>query len=63
MTAFNKNSLAIFLLANLLTGTVNLSIHTLDATTIQAVAVLVGYAAVLTGVALGLDKANIKLTI
>ena len=63
MTAFNKNSLAIFLLANLLTGTVNLSIHTLDASTIQAMAVLVGYAAVLTGVALGLDKANIKLTI
>ena len=63
MTAFNKNGLAIFLLANLLTGAVNLSIHTLDVSTGQAMAVLVGYTAVLTGVALGLDKANIKLTI
>lgn len=63
MTAFNKNGLAIFLLANLLTGAVNLSIPTLDVSTIQAMAVLIGYAAVLTGVALGLEKANIKLTI
>lgn len=63
MTAFNKNGLAIFLLANLLTGAVNLSIPTLDVNTLQAMVVLVGYAAVLTGVALGLDKANIKLTI
>lgn len=63
MTAFNKNGLAIFLLANLLTGAVNLSIPTLDVSTVQAMMVLVGYAAVLTGVAVGLDKANIKLTI
>ncbi|OJJ87627.1 putative GPI anchor biosynthesis protein Gwt1 [Aspergillus glaucus CBS 516.65] len=63
MTAFNKNGLAIFLLANLLTGAVNLSIPTLDVSTVQAMVVLVGYAAVLTGIAVGLDKANIKLTI
>ncbi|ODM18732.1 GPI-anchored wall transfer protein 1 [Aspergillus cristatus] len=63
LTAFNKNGLAIFLLANLLTGAVNLSIPTLDVSTVQAMVVLVGYAAVLTGVAVGLDKANIKLTI
>lgn len=63
MTAFNKNGLAIFLLANLLTGAVNLGIPTLDVSTVQAMVVLVGYAAVLTGVAVGLDKANIKLTI
>lgn len=63
MAAFNKNGLAIFLVANLLTGVVNLSVHTLDASTTQAMAILVGYAAVITGVALGLDKANIKLTL
>lgn len=63
MAAFNKNGLAIFLVANLLTGVVNLGVHTLDASTTQAMAILVGYAAVITGVALGLDKANIKLTL
>lgn len=63
MSAFNKNGLAVFLLANLLTGAVNLGIHTLDAGTVPAMVVLVGYVAVLTGVALALDKANIKLTI
>lgn len=63
MTALNKNGLAIFLLANILTGAVNLSIHTLDVNAIQALVVLLGYTAVLTGVALGLDMANIKLTI
>ncbi|KAL2220868.1 GWT1-domain-containing protein [Thermoascus aurantiacus ATCC 26904] len=61
MAAFNKNGLAIFLLANLLTGAVNLSMHTIDASRMQAMAVLVGYAAVVTGVALGLDVANVKL--
>ncbi|KAL4895689.1 GWT1-domain-containing protein [Aspergillus ambiguus] len=63
MTAFNKNGLAIFLVANLLTGTVNLSISTLDVSTAQATGILIGYAAVLSGVALGLDKANIKLAL
>lgn len=63
MAAFNKNGLAIFLLANLLTGAVNLAVHTLDVATVPAMAILVAYVAVLTGVALALDKANIKLTI
>ncbi|RMJ26409.1 hypothetical protein PHISP_02737 [Aspergillus sp. HF37] len=63
MAAFNKNGLAIFLVANLLTGVVNLSVHTLDASTPQAMAILIGYTAVITGTALGLDKANIKLTL
>lgn len=63
LTAFNKNGLFIFLVANLLTGAVNLSVHTLDMNTVQAMGILVGYAAILTGIALGLDKANIKLTL
>ncbi|KAJ5711869.1 hypothetical protein N7488_006025 [Penicillium malachiteum] len=59
--AFNRGGLAIFLIANLLTGLVNLSIPTLDVTSPQAMAILVVYAAILTGAALGMDKYNIKL--
>ncbi|PYH95428.1 GPI-anchored wall transfer protein 1 [Aspergillus ellipticus CBS 707.79] len=63
MAAFNKGGLAIFLIANLLTGAVNLSVPTLDVNMAQAMAILIGYAGVLTGVALGLDRANIKLAL
>ncbi|KAL1963624.1 hypothetical protein VTN77DRAFT_7945 [Rasamsonia byssochlamydoides] len=61
MAAFNKNGLFLFLLANLLTGAVNLSMNTLDASTWQAMAVLIGYMAVVSGVALVLDIFNVKL--
>ncbi|KAF7592042.1 Glucosaminyl phosphatidylinositol (GlcN-PI) nositol acylation protein [Aspergillus hancockii] len=63
MTAFNKNGLALFLVANLLTGVVNLSIPTLDTTTAQGMTVLIAYVAIITGIALALDKANIKLSL
>ncbi|GLA63974.1 glucosaminyl phosphatidylinositol (GlcN-PI) nositol acylation protein [Aspergillus tubingensis] len=63
LKAFNRGGLAIFLVANLLTGAVNLSVPTLDVSTAQAMAILIAYAAALTGVALGLDRANIKLAI
>lgn len=63
MKAFNRGGLAVFLIANLLTGAVNLSVPTLDVNNGQAMAILVGYAAVITGVAVGLDKANIKLAL
>lgn len=63
MAAFNRNGLALFLIANLLTGAVNLGFNTLDMSTAQAVGVLVGYAAVVTGVAVGLDCADVKLTL
>ncbi|KAJ5902814.1 hypothetical protein N7495_003342 [Penicillium taxi] len=59
--AFNHGGLAIFLIANLLTGAVNLSIPTLDIGAPQAMAILVIYAAILTGIALFMVKANIKL--
>lgn len=59
--AFNRGGLAIFLVANLLTGAVNLSVPTLDVDAPQAMIILVAYAAILTGLALGLDKFNIKL--
>lgn len=63
MQAFNKNGLALFLLANLLTGAVNLGMNTLDATTGVAMAVLISYAITVTGVALGLHHWNITLKI
>ncbi|RAK71977.1 putative GPI anchor biosynthesis protein Gwt1 [Aspergillus fijiensis CBS 313.89] len=63
LSAFNKGGLAVFLVANLLTGAVNLSVPTLDLNTAQAMAILIGYLAILTGVALGLDGAGIKLVL
>lgn len=61
LRAFNHGGLAIFLIANLLTGVVNLSIPTLDVNVPQAMAILVVYMAILTGIALGMEKANLKL--
>lgn len=61
MASFNKNGLAVFLVANLLTGAVNLGIRTLDVTTPQTMAVLIAYAAAVTAVAMGLDWAGIRL--
>ncbi|KAL5335338.1 GWT1-domain-containing protein [Aspergillus crustosus] len=63
MKAFNRGGLAIFLIANLLTGGVNLTVPTLDVNDGQAMVILVAYAAVITAVALGLDKANIKIAL
>ncbi|KAI9370074.1 GWT1-domain-containing protein [Aspergillus egyptiacus] len=63
LKAFNRGGLAVFLVANLLTGAVNLTVPTLDVTNIQAMVILVGYAAVITGIALTLDKANFKLAL
>lgn len=61
MRAFNRNGLLIFLVANLLTGAVNLGMNTLDANKYVAMSVLFGYACVITGLALALDHWNIKL--
>ncbi|KAL4975669.1 GPI-anchored wall transfer protein 1 [Aspergillus desertorum] len=63
MKAFNRGGLAVFLIANLLTGGVNLTVSTLDVGNGQAMAILVGYAALITVVALRLDKANIKISL
>jgi phosphatidylinositol glycan class W len=59
--AFNRGGLASFLVANLLTGAVNLSVPTLDVDAPLAMVILVGYLAILTALALGMDKLNIKL--
>lgn len=61
MSAFNKNGLLIFLVANLLTGAVNLSFNTLDANAWQALGILIAYMATITAFALGLDASGVKL--
>jgi phosphatidylinositol glycan class W len=53
--------LAIFLIANLLTGLVNLTIPTLYVNNSQAMGILVGYGAILAGIALALDMYDISI--
>ena len=53
--AFNRHGLLVFLIANLLTGVVNLTTPTLDVSDTTAMMLLISYAAIVSGVALGLD--------
>lgn len=59
--AYNRNGLAVFLLANLLTGLVNMTVPTLDVGPSVTMGILVGYAAVVTTVAVALDAWNISI--
>lgn len=59
--AYNRNGLFIFLIANLLTGLVNITVPTLDVTPPIAMAVLVVYTGTVTAVALALDAFNISI--
>ena len=61
LRAFNRNGLAIFLLANLLTGLVNMTVPTLHVGDQVAMLVLMGYMAVLAAVALELDRKGISI--
>lgn len=61
LKALNRNGLAIFLLANLLTGLVNKTMNTLSMGHLGSIAVLGAYSLVLTGVALALDLWNISI--
>lgn len=61
LRAINRNGLAVFLVANLLTGLVNMTVPTLDAGPAATMAILVGYSAVLTLVAVGLDAWDISV--
>lgn len=61
MKAFNRNGLALFLLANLLTGGVNMSVETLRMGDVQAMTILVGYMVVICGTALALEKADVSI--
>jgi phosphatidylinositol glycan class W len=59
--AFNRNGLAIFLVANLLTGLVNMTMPTLHMSVLQAMGVLVAYIAAVASVAVGLDWYNMTI--
>lgn len=59
--SFNRNGLAIFLVANLLTGLVNLTLDTLGMGRIQSMAVLVVYVGFVTTVAVALDHWNVSI--
>lgn len=59
--SFNRNGLAIFLLANLGTGLVNLSMDTLNANRIMSMTVLVVYVGTLTIIATTLHRYNISI--
>ncbi|RSM07736.1 GPI-anchored wall transfer protein 1 [Fusarium oligoseptatum] len=59
--AYNRNGLAVFLLANLLTGLVNMTFKTLDASPAETIGILVAYMSIVTGVALALDTYNINI--
>ena len=61
LRAFNHNGLAAFLVANVLTGVVNMTIPTLDAGPLATTGILVAYGATVTGFAVLLDVYNISL--
>jgi len=59
--AINRNGLVVFLLANLLTGLVNMTMPTLHMGIMETMAVLVCYMAALAGVAVALDRWDISI--
>ena len=61
LRCFNRNGLALFLLANLLTGLVNLTLPTLRMGDLAAMGVLILYMAILSATALLLDSYNMSI--
>lgn len=59
--AFNRNGLAVFLVANLLTGLVNMTMPTLQMGILQSMAVLLAYIAAVAGLAVALDRYGISI--
>ncbi|KAF1926226.1 GPI-anchored wall transfer protein 1 [Didymella exigua CBS 183.55] len=59
--AFNRNGLAVFLVANLLTGLVNMTTPTLHMGVLQSMAVLIAYIGVVASLAVGLDAFNVSI--
>ena len=59
LQGFNRNGLVIFLIANLLTGLINMTIPTLDVSSVAAMGILIGYAIMLASIAIGLDTWSI----
>ncbi|KAM7222185.1 GPI-anchored wall transfer protein 1 [Rhypophila decipiens] len=61
LRAYNRNGLVVFLLANLLTGLVNMTVPTLDVTPVVSVGILVLYMVTVTATAVGLDLYDISI--
>lgn len=61
LKSFNRNGLPIFLLANLLTGLVNLSVDTLSMSRLGSLGILLAYCLGLTAVAVTLDSYHISI--
>jgi phosphatidylinositol glycan class W len=59
--AFNRNGLPVFLLANLLTGLVNMTVPTLDMGELESMGILIAYISTVSGVALLLDHRGISI--
>lgn len=59
--AFNRNGLAVFLVANLLTGLVNMTMPTLHMGVLESMGVLVAYTVAVAGVAVGLDWWDVSI--
>jgi len=59
--AFNRNGLAVFLMANLLTGVVNMTVPTLDVGDMASMGILIAYISTVSGVALLLDHRGISI--
>ncbi len=63
LEAFNRNGLFIFLVANLMTGAVNLTVPTLHMSDLQAMGILFVHAAIVTALAVGLDIYDISIKV
>jgi glucosaminylphosphatidylinositol acyltransferase len=61
LRSFNRNGLAVFLIANLLTGLVNMTVPTLDVGPIPAIGILIAYASAVTAFAVALDTRDISI--
>ncbi|KAG5922622.1 Glucosaminyl phosphatidylinositol (GlcN-PI) nositol acylation protein [Claviceps africana] len=61
LSAYNRNGLAVFLLANLLTGLVNMTVKTLHSTPVETMAILLTYMGAVTTVALLLDRYDVSI--
>jgi phosphatidylinositol glycan class W len=61
LRAYNRNGLAVFLLANLMTGLVNMTVPTLHVGRMTTLAILAGYMGALTAFAVGLDMHDITI--
>ena len=61
MQIYNQNGLLIFLVANLLTGLVNLTMDTLGMGNLAAMCVLIAYGGVVTAFAMALSWSGVKI--